>query len=704
LSALPITLALSLTLGAVIETEALAQEVSERVYLNYHGHISDPPSELEFVSCTFRFTLSENGEERYVESDSLIPVLNGAFSTTLGDSPQGPFPEGLFNAPTSLSVECDITGDGLPDLSVTEDVAQTPISMRALSAATAERVDGEVNATSLSVGGAPIVSPTGEWLGAPITPTYEGAPLIDEQGRWVGGVSAGEVSATRVEVNDLEVSTHAQLESLSTPSASADVLYLTELYHLAPSAPEGSEASALISTEGAWVGPLRAYDSDGDGFSDAQELALGTSPIDSASAPLDENNNLTPDLYEQGAQAPLEGVISGLFTEEGEVSVTSPINGTSPGISPWAASSLSFEDENISEDSLIETLSVSFNATYLDAVTQAPISADDLVIQLFHTTTNTFFSLHNQELTIQGTYSEQAPPVAGWTVQGEPLAGLWQLIIEQPNTTRGVLNITDFQISATYRTPSEVAVQRNLNMRHQHQLLHLPTPTEPGHAVSKAYLDERLAALEGGTTSSNLTARVRLFETYDEALNSYSFGDEASLFGGVAPSVWASQGVFAESLTPSNLDALLTEVRTLNPTTLLAQTRLPYADATTNPTLAAQQAAFFVMHFEVENTTAQEISWPVSFLTTCNSDAAQHSSLALNQTRVWPTADDLATLNCNSLATVNVTLALPAEQVSNVVMVVANSPSNAGLKSLSAALINNSFALPQGVQPSASWR
>ena len=184
------------------------------------------------------------------------------------------------------------------------------------------------------------------------------------------------------------------------------------------------------------------------------------------------------------------------------------------------------------------------------------------------------------------------------------------------------------------------------------------------------------------------TYRYSAFNTYDEA-SGWTAGDDASLFGGVAPSSWKSNAI------ASQMSADKAVLRTL-------YTRKGYAGA--NALVHAETFAFYstintrmvTALFRIRNATAAAITWTPVIRVTAYGGYYEQASVALNGASAWTSTGGVFTSNSTP---VSVALAIPANRTSTAIFVSMGSP-QAGpyTRATLLAFVNNSLALPAGLE------
>jgi len=182
--------------------------------------------------------------------------------------------------------------------------------------------------------------------------------------------------------------------------------------------------------------------------------------------------------------------------------------------------------------------------------------------------------------------------------------------------------------------------------------------------------------------------RHMTFDTFLEAC-CWSAGDDASLFGGVSPSMWTDGEGLASAMS-SDPDVLRTLfVRKLYPGNNALVSSERWADqSSTNGKVTA-------VLMRIRNRTSSEIAWQPFFYFTAYASWGERASVALNGVNVWNSTGDH-----DSNSTASPTFTLPANQTSTVIFVVPSSPpwfASAFFRMNFLAFYNNSLNLPAGL-------
>ena len=533
--------------------------------------------------------------------------------------------------------------------------------------------------------------------------------LINEDLEWVAGVRASVASLGVAEAATLRVAGEASVAgpltavditasgALSASSAhisgalSADEVTARALTH--------PERGPLLSSAGLLIAPLDPQDADADGFSDLVEVTLGSDLADPSSRPIDDNANGVPDAFE-GGSALDEVFTSGYFaTGSAAAFASDPQTGL-----PWLAAELSLSGEGLVTSAAV-TVAVELTDDQGD-----PVSASGLTLTL-RTPAGQTVILHSGEEAVVGSYSDAAPPSASWALLAtSSVSGFWQLVAQTPVGVHA--RVSRFNMRLGYTSSTRVSVSADLDLGGARRVVNVATPVAGSDATTKTYVDERvqfalttISALVNAAQQNLLSTldvryparlnyRQRLFRPVSDAGQPY-LNNDAALAGGVSPSQWLSD-LTAGSLSLGDLGALLTERGQGGSSALFALSEHSFASAAAN--------VFSVVHFEVENTTANAISWDVSLLASCDLPSSQPSSLSLNGVNQWSTTSATGDPSCQTPHSSTVTLTLPGLTKSDVVLVGAGGPRDAsGVRALQLAITSGSLTLPAGLRFVASW-
>jgi hypothetical protein len=192
-----------------------------------------------------------------------------------------------------------------------------------------------------------------------------------------------------------------------------------------------------------------------------------------------------------------------------------------------------------------------------------------------------------------------------------------------------------------------------------------------------------------GTPAPGATYRYAVFDTYDNA-SGWLMGNDPSLFGGIAPSLWTDGQARAFQLSPSKelLRTLFTKKGYAGKNAVVhAEVRQQYSSTDGRVVMAL---------FRVRNTTASPIDWAPVFWYTAYSTWGELASVALNGAERFVSPGGAGPL------VGGVTLSIPANRTSSVIFVSTGSApyaTGAGLmgRAIILAFRNDSLALPAGL-------
>ncbi len=191
------------------------------------------------------------------------------------------------------------------------------------------------------------------------------------------------------------------------------------------------------------------------------------------------------------------------------------------------------------------------------------------------------------------------------------------------------------------------------------------------------------------------TYRYAVFDTYDQG-SAWMANNDASLFGGIAPSSWTDGNAVASQMS-SNKEVL----RTLfNRKGYAGANALIHSESSLQYSSTNGRVATVL--FRIRNTTAADIVWTPAFRVTSYSMWGELASVALNGASAWSSTSVGGTVFPAS-GPFTVALSIPAGRVSSAIFVSTLSPPfNFGyptyIRSLFLAFVNNSLTLPAGLE------
>ncbi|NLF68878.1 MAG: hypothetical protein GX575_07465, partial [Candidatus Anammoximicrobium sp.] len=181
--------------------------------------------------------------------------------------------------------------------------------------------------------------------------------------------------------------------------------------------------------------------------------------------------------------------------------------------------------------------------------------------------------------------------------------------------------------------------------------------------------------------------RWTTFNTYANGMN-WLMGNDASMYGGVAPSNWTDNNATAAQIStdPNVLTSLFTHKGSAGTNaTIYSGTDTQYSS--TNGRVVADL-------FRVQNTTNGPLTWSPYFYYSQYSGWSERASVAVNGTLVWTGSD--------GLNAANVPITLPANSTSTVIFVSTDGPAYSPgygyyVRGNQLAFYNNSLSLPAGL-------
>lgn len=185
------------------------------------------------------------------------------------------------------------------------------------------------------------------------------------------------------------------------------------------------------------------------------------------------------------------------------------------------------------------------------------------------------------------------------------------------------------------------------------------------------------------------TYRYAVFNTYDEA-SGWMAGNDATLFGGIAPSAWTDGGAIASQLSADKevLRTLFTRKGYAGTNALVHAETFTWASSTNGKVVTAL--------FRIRNVTAAPITWTPVVRLSAYGAWGEWASIALNGVSAWTSGGGTY---YPSSAPTSVALAIPAGRTSTAIFVSTGSPPvSSWTRSTILAFTNNSLALPAGLQ------
>lgn len=196
------------------------------------------------------------------------------------------------------------------------------------------------------------------------------------------------------------------------------------------------------------------------------------------------------------------------------------------------------------------------------------------------------------------------------------------------------------------------------------------------------------AILSKAATVAPATYRWAVFSTYVES-QSWTFGNNPSFFGGIAPSNWTDNNALACQMSP-NKDVQ----RTLFQRKGYAKENAVVLNDTFTQ-YSSTNGEVVVVLFRVRNTTAAPINWGLSYYYTAYSAWGETASATVNGACTW---------SSGTTGQVATTFAIPPGQTSSVILAVPSGQpyTNVGggvyPRATQLAFYNNSLVLPAGLE------
>jgi hypothetical protein len=189
------------------------------------------------------------------------------------------------------------------------------------------------------------------------------------------------------------------------------------------------------------------------------------------------------------------------------------------------------------------------------------------------------------------------------------------------------------------------------------------------------------------------TYRYAVFRTYDYAGGPMANND-ATLFGGVAPTAWSAGNAVAAQMSPDK-EVLRTFFGKKG---YAGSNALVHAESYLVFTSASGMVA--VVLFRIRNNTASAITWTPVFRATAYSSWGDLASVALNGVAAWSSGGGNYPATAGPFS---VALTIPANRVSSAIFVANGGPYSSGpsgilSRSTLLAFVSNSLALPSGLQ------
>jgi hypothetical protein len=194
------------------------------------------------------------------------------------------------------------------------------------------------------------------------------------------------------------------------------------------------------------------------------------------------------------------------------------------------------------------------------------------------------------------------------------------------------------------------------------------------------------------STCQQATYRWAIFDTYDQT--NWAAGNNAAFFGGINPNSWTdANGIAANMSSDKEVLRTLFVNKGYANANAMVMNQIYLAYSSTNGKVVATI-------FRIKNTTANPITWTPSFYYSGYGGWSEAASLTLNGANSW---NSVGATTDASTAPVSVSLSIPANRTSTVIVVspssVATATSASGVYVRTCRLIfaNNSLTLPAGL-------
>jgi hypothetical protein len=177
------------------------------------------------------------------------------------------------------------------------------------------------------------------------------------------------------------------------------------------------------------------------------------------------------------------------------------------------------------------------------------------------------------------------------------------------------------------------------------------------------------------------------FNTYEQSADWFA-SNNATLFGGVAPSTWTDSNGTASQMSADKevLRGLFNNKKIVAKNSLVCSEIWPYTSSTNGRMCAAL--------FRVKNTTGAAVNWPLAFYYTSYSGWGEIASASINGANTWNSNN-----NAYGNTSQTVTFSVPANRVSTVIVVSGSTPGYGNsMRSLFLGFYNDSLKLPAGLE------
>lgn len=184
--------------------------------------------------------------------------------------------------------------------------------------------------------------------------------------------------------------------------------------------------------------------------------------------------------------------------------------------------------------------------------------------------------------------------------------------------------------------------------------------------------------------------RYAVWSSHDQA-HGWFAGDNAAMFGGVAPSTWGDGNGMAHQLS-STTEVLRTLFNRAGPSIETVQNAV--VEAVEHRTYSSTNSRHAGAIFRVRNNTTNDIVWTAHWYRTAHSNWAERASLALNGQNIWDSGGN----NYGATFGASNAITIPKSRTSTVVFIAASSPPSGEYHATFLAFYNNSLKLPDGLE------
>jgi hypothetical protein len=191
-------------------------------------------------------------------------------------------------------------------------------------------------------------------------------------------------------------------------------------------------------------------------------------------------------------------------------------------------------------------------------------------------------------------------------------------------------------------------------------------------------------------TVTGCVFRWNVWDTYSCCMGSWFFGNNSDMQGGVNPSSW-SGGYYAWNISS---DKQLQQTL-FNKKGYVKYNGMVYSEEYKSPTQSTDaHSKHCAALFRIKNVSSSAISWTIYFYHTSYGGWSEYASVTLNGASNWSN-----TGNAYPGTTASVTLSIPAQRTSTVIVISSATPQNCGcctqtMRGLYLCFYNNSLALP----------